>query len=61
VNDFFSDDEHSIFEEAINRIAEAGITKGCNPPANTKYCPGDLVTRGQMAGFLKRVLDLINS
>ena len=60
VNDFFSDDDDSIFEGAINRIAEAGITKGCNPPANTKYCPWDLVTRGQMAGFLKRVLDLIN-
>ena len=59
VNDFFSDDDDSIFEEAINRIAEAGITKGCNPPANTKYCPGDLVTRGQMAGFLRRTLDVI--
>jgi hypothetical protein len=52
--DFFSDDESSVFETAINRLATAGVTQGCNPPANTRYCPDDFVTRGQMAAFLTR-------
>jgi hypothetical protein len=52
--DYFVDDSASQFENAINRIAEAQITVGCNPPANDRYCPGDRVTRGQMAAFFKR-------
>jgi hypothetical protein len=52
--DFFTDDDGSVFENAINKIAVANITLGCNPPANTKYCPADFVTRGQMAAFLVR-------
>ena len=50
----FSDDDGSIFENDIDRLAAAGITKGCNPPANDRYCPGNPVTRGQMAAFLVR-------
>src|SRR5690606_21829666 len=38
--------------------AESGITRGCNPPANTRFCPDDYVTRGQMAAFLVRALGL---
>ncbi|HKX73818.1 MAG TPA: VanW family protein [Acidimicrobiia bacterium] len=56
--DFFTDDGSSPFQEAINRLAEAGITKGCNPPANDLYCPTDHVTRAQMASFLGRALGL---
>jgi hypothetical protein len=52
--DYFTDDGDSPFEDHINRIAEAGITVGCNPPDNDKFCPDDAVTRGQMAAFLKR-------
>jgi hypothetical protein len=55
----FVDDDGSIFESDIERIAEAGITKGCNPPVNDRFCPDDLVTRGQMAAFLARTLDLL--
>jgi hypothetical protein len=54
--DFFGDDNASIFEQSINRVAAAGITLGCNPPTNNRYCPTDLVTRGQMAAFLRRAL-----
>jgi hypothetical protein len=54
--DFFDDDEASMFEQSINRVAAAGITLGCNPPDNNRYCPTDLVTRGQMAAFLRRSL-----
>ncbi len=56
--DHFTDDNGSIFEDDINRLAEAGITKGCNPPANDNYCPDDPVTRGQMAALLVRALPL---
>jgi len=52
--DYFVDDNASQFQNAINRIAESGITVGCNPPANDRYCPRDHVTRGQMAAFFKR-------
>jgi S-layer homology domain len=55
--DRFIDDNGNVFEDAIERLAQAGITKGCNPPANTKFCPDDSVSRGQMAAFLKRALD----
>ena len=56
--DFFTDDETSIFEGDINAIAAAGIAKGCNPPDNTRYCPTRAVDRGAMAAFLKRALNL---
>jgi beta-lactamase superfamily II metal-dependent hydrolase len=52
--DFFTDDNDSVFEADINRLAAAGITKGCDPPDNTTYCPDASVTRGQMAAFLVR-------
>jgi hypothetical protein len=57
-DDFFGDDEDTVFEQAINKLAAAGITEGCNPPANTRFCPDDPVSRGQMAAFLARALDL---
>jgi parallel beta-helix repeat protein len=56
--DWFSDDEDSVFEDAINAIAAAGITKGCNPPANTNYCPDRAVTRAEMAAFLVRAFHI---
>ena len=56
--DAFTDDNESEFEEAINAIHAAGITKGCNPPANNKYCPDATVSRGEMAAFLTRALNL---
>jgi hypothetical protein len=54
--DHFVDDNTSIFERGINKVADAGITLGCNPPANTNFCPNDNVTRGQMAAFIIRAL-----
>lgn len=49
--DAFTDDEASIHETDINRIAAAGVTSGCTP---TTFCPKAPVTRGQMAAFLHR-------
>jgi len=54
----FVDDDGSVFETDIEKLATAGITKGCNPPTNDRYCPDDNVTRGQMAAFLVRALGL---
>ena len=54
----YIDDDGSVFEPAIDRLGTAAITKGCNPPANDRFCPDQVVTRGQMAGFLTRALGL---
>jgi hypothetical protein len=54
--DLFSDDDQSVFQTDIDRLATAGVTKGCNPPTNDAYCPEAAVTRGQMATFLRRAL-----
>ena len=56
--DFFEDDDGSIFEDDINRLAAAGITKGCNPPDNDRFCETSQVTRGQMAAFIVRAFGL---
>ncbi len=52
----FEDTAGSPFVKAIEWLADQGITKGCNPPANTRFCPDASVTRGQMAAFLHRAL-----
>jgi hypothetical protein len=54
----FIDDNNSIFEGDIDRLAVAGVTRGCNPPTNTRFCPNAKVTRGQIAAFLVRALHL---
>ncbi len=54
----FTDIGNSIFRSSIERLAAAGITKGCNPPANDRFCPNDPVRRGEMATFLVRALGL---
>ena len=57
--DLFEDDNGTLFEANIDKLATAGITKGCNPEdGNTNFCPNDNVTRGQMAAFLVRALEL---
>jgi glucose/arabinose dehydrogenase len=53
-DDYFTDDEDSLFEADINNLAAAGITRGCNPPANDHYCPTQDVRRDEMASFLGR-------
>ncbi len=51
----FTDDDTSVFETDIQTLAANGITKGC---ATDRYCPDEPVTRGQMASFLVRALEL---
>jgi hypothetical protein len=51
----FFDDDGNPFEADIERLAAAGITKGC---ALGKYCPATPVTRAEMATLLARALEL---
>ena len=50
-------DDGAYYEPAVAWMFQEGITVGCasEPP---RYCPGDPVTRAQMASFLARALDL---
>lgn len=47
---------HTVHASAIGALHDAGITRGCNPPDNTRFCPGQTVTRGQLASFLVRAV-----
>ena len=49
----FVDVGQSVHTDAIQALAEAGITAGCavNP---ARFCPEEPVTRAQMASFLQR-------
>ena len=53
--DYFGDDDGSVHEDAINRLAAAGVTGGCG---GRDFCPSAPVSRAQMATFLARALDL---
>jgi hypothetical protein len=53
-NGTFYDDDSTEFEDAIERVAAAGVTVGCNPPFADAYCPGRAVSRAEMASFLVR-------
>lgn len=48
-------DSDSVFVADIQWMKDNGITNGCNPPANTNFCPDDSVTRQQMAAFMRRL------
>ncbi len=56
--DYFTDDNGHVLEGAVNRLAAAGITKGCNPPDNDQFCPNRILTRAETATFLTRALKL---
>ncbi len=51
--DLFTDDDGSVHEDNIDRLATAGITLGCSAG---RFCPSDPVIRAHMAAFLFRAL-----
>ncbi|MDF1596767.1 MAG: S-layer homology domain-containing protein [Acidimicrobiia bacterium] len=57
----FVDDDGTAAEGHIEAIAAAGITRGCNPPANDRFCPQRTLTRAEMATLLVRALELPSS
>ena len=54
----FVDVGGNTHEANVDALAAAGITVGCATEPE-RYCPGDDVTRGQMAVFLTRALGLV--
>jgi hypothetical protein len=54
----FTDIEGSVHAEDINALFAAGITKGCNPPANDQFCPDRQLSRAEMAAFINRAFEL---
>ena len=58
----FADIGGSFAETHINALAAARITAGCrsDPEGPRRFCPNDVVTRGEMAVFLARALRLID-
>jgi hypothetical protein len=52
--DWFTDDEGSVHEDAINRLRQAGVISGTSA---TTFSPGRSVTRAQMATFLRNTLE----
>ena len=53
--DFFGDDRNSRFQDAINRLAAAGVVRGCGPRV---FCPERTLTRGEFAAMAVRALGL---
>lgn len=51
----FDDVDNHLFEAEIAWLAERGVARGCAP---TRFCPDAAVTRGEMAAFLVRALQL---
>ena len=56
--DFFADDGGSRFEDGINRLAAAGLARGCG---GGNYCPSQAVRRGALATALATALRLPKS
>jgi hypothetical protein len=46
--------ERHIFVLPIENTAATGITKGCNPTFNTKFCPAKPLARGPVPAFFDR-------
>lgn len=46
--------DSNVFHDDIEWMAETGVTKGCNPPENTEYCPDRALIRGEEAAFFHR-------
>lgn len=49
--DHFKDDDGHVAEGAINGLADAGISVGCD---KDRFCPNRQVTRGEMAALITR-------
>jgi hypothetical protein len=48
----FEDGPFGVHEDGVEWLTKAEVTNGCTP---TEYCPGEAVTRAQMATFMHRL------
>ena len=53
--DYFSDDDGSVHEAAVNALAAAGVISGCGPES---FCPANPVRRDHAAALLAQTLGL---
>ena len=53
--------DSNTFHADIAWLADAGVTLGCNPPANDQFCPDDAVTRAQMSAFMMRFAQYLDA
>ncbi len=56
----FVDTTTSVFKRDIDALADSGITRGCNPPTNNRFCPNAPVLRQELASFLVRAYGLLD-
>ncbi|MDE0162528.1 MAG: S8 family serine peptidase, partial [Acidimicrobiaceae bacterium] len=54
----FVDVERGVHAAAIDALRASGITAGCGT-GPLRYCPGDSVTRAEMASFLARAMGIV--
>ncbi|MEA2000371.1 MAG: hypothetical protein U9N84_00570 [Actinomycetota bacterium] len=57
-SDFVDVPDGNPFHDDITWLVDNGITNGCNPPANDRYCPEDPLLRQEAAAFLHRMSEL---
>jgi hypothetical protein len=55
----FFHDVWGLHGDAVNRLADAGVTAGCTDAA-ARYCPREHVRRGELATFVARALDRVD-
>jgi len=56
--DYFSDDDSNYYEDAANRLAEAGILDGCGQTAYSRMCGSENLTRAEAAVLLDETFPL---
>lgn len=49
------------FHDDIEWLKDSGVTIGCNPPANTEFCPDRFTSRGEMSAFMHRYAQFIGA
>jgi hypothetical protein len=52
----FLDDDTSVFEADIERIAAAGLSRGCGVVPLRRFCPDEPITRAELAAMLSRAM-----
>jgi hypothetical protein len=52
----FTDTVGHLFEADVRWLAGHDITRGCDPPLNSRFCPDAAVSRGELAAMVHRAL-----
>jgi hypothetical protein len=53
--------DDQTFHSDIEWLKDTGVTRGCNPPENTEFCPDRFTSRGEMAAFMQRYAEFIDA